>query len=60
MIHERSKKQKFEGYEKAAGKKLIRKKENKEITWCHFKLLQKMKKTVVLLGSLWDEFTKGN
>jgi len=44
MIHERSKKQKFEGYEKAAGKKLIRKKENKEITWCHFKLLQKMKK----------------
>jgi hypothetical protein len=44
MIHERSKKQKFEGYEEAAGKKLIRKKEKKEITWCHFKLLQKMKK----------------
>jgi hypothetical protein len=46
MIHERSKKQKFEGYKKAAGNKLIRQKENKEITWCHFKLLPKMKKNV--------------
>jgi hypothetical protein len=44
MIHERSKKQKFEGYEEAAGKKLIRKKEKKRNYLVPFQIASKNEK----------------
>jgi len=53
-------KKKFKGYKEAAGKTFIKKEGKKKNYLVPFQIASKIEKKVVVLGSFWNDFTKGN